>query len=275
MTLVDDTICAAMNPPEPNILVQTQTRIVAVVSQKGGVGKTTTAINLGAAMAETGRPVILIDLDPQANTTTGLGFDVRRQRLNVYHLLTGEAVIDDVAVPTSVPNLYLVPSDLSLAGAEIELASATEREFRLRQALSELGGGYGHVLIDCPPSLGLLTINALAAAPEVLIPVQSEYYALEGLGHLLYTMELIRQGVNPGLTLSGILVTQFDARNTLAWDVLAEVRRAYPEKIYQTVIPRNVRISEAPSHGRPVTEYDPNCRGAVAYRELAREVLSR
>lgn len=275
MTLVEDTICAAMSPSEPNILVATKARVVAVVSQKGGVGKTTTAINLGAAMAETGHPVIVIDLDPQANTTSGLGFDVRRQRLNIYHLLTGEAVIDDVALPTSVPNLYLVPSDLSLAGAEIELASAAEREFRLRQALSELRGGYGHVLIDCPPSLGLLTINALAAAQEVLIPVQSEYYALEGLGHLLYTMDLVRQDLNPGLILSGILVTQFDARNTLAWDVLEEVRRAYPEKIYRTVIPRNVRISEAPSHGRPVTEYDPQCRGAIAYRELAREVLSR
>lgn len=273
--MLEDTICVPMDALKPNILVGSQTRIVAVVSQKGGVGKTTTAINLGAAMAETGRPVILIDLDPQANTTSGLGFDVRRQRRNVYHLLTGEAVIDDVALPTSVPNLHLVPSDLSLAGAEIELATASEREFRLRQALGELRGGYGHVLIDCPPSLGLLTLNALAAAQEVLVPVQSEYYALEGLGHLLYTMELVRQGINPGLTLSGILVTQFDARNTLAWDVLAEVRRAYPEKIYQTVIPRNVRISEAPSHGRPVTEYDPNCRGAVAYRELAREVLSR
>lgn len=264
-----------MTDAEPQILDRAVTRVVAVVSQKGGVGKTTTAINLGAALADTGRPVILIDLDPQANTTSGLGFDVRRQRLNVYHLLTGEAVIDDVAVPTSVKNLYLVPSDASLAGAEIELASATEREFRLRQALEELSGGYGHVLIDCPPSLGLLTVNALAAAQEVLVPVQSEYFALEGLGHLVYTMELIRQDINPLLSLSGIVVTQFDTRNTLAWDVLAEVRRAYPEKVYETVIPRNVRISEAPSHGRPVTDYDPRCRGAVAYRKLAQEFLAR
>ena len=275
MTVVADFGSIAMTVPDPHLLDRAATRIVAVVSQKGGVGKTTTAINLGAAMAETGRPVILIDLDPQANTTSGLGFDVRRQRLNEYHLLTGEAVIDDVAVPTSVKNLHLVPSDLNLAGGEIELAGASEREFRLRQALDELGGGFGHVLIDCPPSLGLLTINALAAAQEVLVPVQSEYYALEGLGHLLYTMDLIRQSINPSLELSGILVTQFDARNTLAWDVLAEVRRAYPEKIYETVIPRNVRISEAPSHGRPVTEYDPQCRGAVAYRQLAQEFLSR
>ena len=267
---------APLDSRDPKILgYASETRIMAVVNQKGGVGKTTTAINLAASMAELGRQVVLIDLDPQANSTSGLGFDVRRQRLNVYHLLAGEAVIDDVAVPTSVPGLHLVPSHVSLAGGEIELALVEDRERRLQLALRELSGGFGHVLIDCPPSLGLLTLNALTAAHEVLIPVQCEYYALEGLGHLLYTMELVRERLNPGLRLAGILMTQLDSRTTLGWDVVQEVRRAYPEKIYETLIPRNVRLSEAPSHGQPVTEYDPNCRGAQAYRQLAKEVLSR
>lgn len=251
------------------------TRIVAVVNQKGGVGKTTTAINLAASMAELGRQVVVVDLDPQGNTTSGLGFDVRRQRLNVYQLLSGEAVIDDVAVATGVPHLFLVPSDLSLAGAEIELATQPEREYRLRRALGELRGGFGHVIIDCPPSLGLLTLNALAAAHEVLVPVQCEFYALEGLGHLLYTLRLVRERINPDLRIGGILMTQFDARTSLSWDVVEQVRRAYPAEVFDTLIPRNIRLSEAPSHGRPITAYDPTCRGAVAYRELAREVLAR
>lgn len=260
----------------PNILAsKSGTRVVALVNQKGGVGKTTTTVNLGAAMAELGRQVIIVDLDPQANSTAGLGFDVRRRRRTVYSLLSGEAPIDDVAVPTSVPGLHLVPSEVALAGAEIELASQPEREFRLRGGLADLTGGFGHVLIDCPPSLGLLTLNALAAADEVLVPVQAEYYALEGLGHLLHTVELVRDRLNAKLAVGGILVTQFDARTTLAWDVLAEVRRVYPGRVFQTVIPRNVRLGEAPSHGRPITEYDPASKGAEAYRALAKEVLSR
>jgi chromosome partitioning protein len=248
---------------------------IAVANQKGGVGKTTTAINLGAAMAELGRQVVIVDLDPQGNSSSGLGFDVRRRRLTVYQLLSGEAVIDDVAVPTSVPGLYLVPSDLSLAGAEIELATQSEREFRLRRALGELRGGFGHVIIDCPPSLGLLTLNALAAAHEVLVPMQAEFFALEGLGNLIYTVALIRERLNPELRLGGILMTQFDARTTVSWEVLEQVRRAYPVEVFKTLIPRNVRLSEAPSHGRPITTYDSNCKGAAAYRELAKEVLAR
>ena len=261
---------------EPKILRPAlETRIVAIVNQKGGVGKTTTAINLAAAMAELGRQVVLIDLDPQGNSTSGLGFDVRRQRLTVYQLLSGEAVIDDVAIPTAVPGLHLVPSDLSLAGAEIELATQPEREFRLRRALGELRGGFGHVIIDCPPSLGLLTLNALTAAHEVLVPMQCEFFALEGLGNLVYTIALIRQRLNPELRLSGILMTQFDARTTVAWEVIDQVRRAYPAEVFATLIPRNVRLSEAPSHGQPITAYDPSCKGAIAYRELAKEVLAR
>jgi len=251
------------------------TRVVAVVNQKGGVGKTTTTINLAAAMAEAGRQVLVIDVDPQANTTSGLGLDPRRQRLTVYHLLSGEAAVDDVAVPCQVDGLFLVPSQLDLAGAEIELAGMENREGRLRAALSDLAGGYGHVLIDCPPSLGLLTLNALAAADEMLIPLQCEYFALEGLTHLLYTHQLVRMSLNPKLEIGGILLTQFDARTTLAWDVVREVRRAYPDKVFETLIPRNVRVSEAPSHGIPITIYDPTCRGALAYRQLAEEVLSR
>ena len=263
-------------PVGPKILEPTvDTRIVAVVNQKGGVGKTTTAINLGAAMAELGRQVVLVDLDPQGNSTSGLGFDVRRQRLTVYQLLSGEADIDSVAMPTAVPGLHLVPSDLSLAGAEIELASQPDREFRLRRALAELGGGFGHVIIDCPPSLGLLTLNALAAAHEVLVPVQCEFFALEGLGNLVYAVALIRQRLNPDLRLGGILMTQFDSRITVAREVVEQVRRAYPAEVFATLIPRNVRLSEAPSHGCPITVYDPACKGAQAYRDLAKEVLAR
>jgi chromosome partitioning protein len=266
---------AALTSQDPYILSETRPRVVAIVNQKGGVGKTTTAINLAAALAERGRHVLLIDLDPQANSTSGLGIDPGRARLTVYQLLAGEACIDEVAIATAVSGLYLVPSQLALAGAEIELASMSERERRLRLALEQLQGGYGHVLIDCPPSLGLLTLNALAAAHEMLIPLQAEYFALEGLSHLLYTHQLIRMNLNPDLEVGGILLTQFDSRTTLAWDVLQEVRRAYADRVYRTLIPRNVRISESPSHGKPVIHYDPGSRGAQAYRQLAEEVLSR
>jgi chromosome partitioning protein len=246
-----------------------------VVNQKGGVGKTTTAINLGAALAELGHPVLLVDLDPQANSTSGLGFDPARARLTVYHALTGEATMARVSVATGVPRLELVPSHIDLAGAEIELATLSERETRLRKALESVPVGVECVIIDCPPSLGLLTLNALAAASSMLIPTQCEYFALEGLRHLLYTHQLVRSRLNPKLQIAGILMTQFDARTTLSWDVLAEVRRAHPAHILKTLIPRNVRISEAPSHGKSVIQYDPACRGSEAYRALAKELLER
>ena len=249
-------------------------RIVAVVNQKGGVGKTTTAINLGAAMAERGRQVLLVDLDPQANATSGVGIDPSSPHLSVYHLLSGDAALDEVARPTPMPGLYIVPSELGLAGAEVELATLADRELRLRRALSELDGGFGDVLIDCPPSLGLLTLNALAAAGRMVIPLQAEYFALEGLANLLQTHQRVRAGLNPDLELGGILLTLFDGRTTLAWDVLQEVRRAYPELVFRTLIPRNVRLGEAPSHGLPVLLYDSACRGSVAYRQLAEEVLA-
>ena len=257
------------------MLLTTGPAIIAVVNQKGGVGKTTTAINVAAALAEMGRSVLLVDLDPQANTTSGLGFQPSRARLTVYQLLTGEATVPTAMVETTVPGLHLVPSQLDLAGAEIELATLPEREVRLRNALQTLPEGLTEVLIDCPPSLGLLTLNALAAATKMLIPTQCEYFALEGLSHLLYTHQLVRARLNSALEIGGIVMTQFDARTTLSWDVLAEVRRMYPSEVLRTLIPRNVRISEAPSHGQAVTQYDPKSRGAIAYRELAKELLER
>jgi len=249
--------------------------IIAVVNQKGGVGKTTTAINLGAALAELGHQTLLIDLDPQANSTSGLGLDPSRARLNVYHLLTGQASVAEVVVTTGTLGLRLIPSHIDLAGAEIELAAAADRETLLRKALASTPADIECVLVDCPPSLGLLTLNALTAASAMLIPTQCEYFALEGLRHLLYTHQLVRSGLNPTLGIAGIVMTQFDARTTLSWDVLESVRRSHPQQILQTLIPRNVRISEAPSHGKSVIEYDPTCRGAAAYRALAKELLER
>ena len=261
--------------PHHKLLGPSPLPILAVVNQKGGVGKTTTAINLGAALAELGHPVLLIDLDPQANSTSGLGLNPARARLTVYHLLTGECTVPEAAVQTSIPGLQLVPSSIDLAGAEIELATMSERETRLRKALATTPEGIELVIIDCPPSLGLLTLNALAASTQMLIPTQCEFFALEGLRHLFYTHQLVRSNLNPGLEIGGILMTQFDARTTLAWDVLAEVRRSHPAELLKTLIPRNVRISEAPSHGKSVIEYDPSCRGAAAYRELAQELMAR
>lgn len=260
---------------KPNMLVTTTPPVVAVVNQKGGVGKTTTTINLAAALAEAGHPTLVVDLDPQANSTSGFGLDPARARLNVYHLLIGEATVASVMQPTTAAGLSIVPSHIDLAGAEIELAAADRREMLLRDALGSTPAGIEVVLIDCPPSLGLLTLNALVAASSMLIPTQCEYFALEGLRHLMYTHQLVRSRLNPKLAIAGIVMTQFDARTTLSWDVVQAVRRSHPHHVLETLIPRNVRISEAPSHGKSVLEYDPTCRGAAAYRALAKELLER
>ena len=257
------------------MLAVTLAPVMAVVNQKGGVGKTTTAINLAAALAEVGHPTLLVDLDPQANSTSGLGLDPARARLNVYHLLTGEASVEQVVEATGVAGLTLVPSHIDLAGAEIELSGVSERENLLRKALAATPPGVELVIVDCPPSLGLLTLNALVAATSMLIPTQCEYFALEGLRYLMYTHQLVRSRLNPRLAIAGILMTQFDARTTLAWDVLQSVRRSHPHHVLETLIPRNVRLSEAPSYGKSVIEYDPTCRGAAAYRALAKELLER
>lgn len=246
--------------------------IYAFVNQKGGVGKTTTAVNLGAALAEAGYRVLIVDLDPQGNASTGLGINARDLQLSVYDVLMNDAAVEDCVEPSSVRNLFVVPATIDLAGAEIELVPAFSRELKLRRALHDARDDYDFVLIDCPPSLGLLTVNGLAAADDVLVPIQCEYYALEGLGQLLRNVALVRTNLNPTLDVRGIVLTMFDARTKLADQVEQEVRAHFGTKVYRTVVPRTVRLSEAPSFGQPIIVFDPMSRGAIAYRELAREV---
>ncbi|MGH2707935.1 MAG: ParA family protein [Actinomycetota bacterium] len=249
--------------------------MVAVANQKGGVGKTTTAVNLGGWLALEGYRVLLVDLDPQANATTGLGVEPRRSVSNIYQVLVEEHPVREAIEPTAVESLLCIPSTIDLAGAEIELVPKWSRELRLRRALKGVLEDFDFVFIDCPPSLGLLTVNALAAAEEVLVPIQCEYYALEGLGQLLKTVQLVRSHLNPGLQLAGIALTMYDARTRLAEDVAGQVREHFPEKVFRTVIPRSVRLSEAPSFGQPVALRDPRSKGARAYLDLAREVVER
>jgi chromosome partitioning protein len=251
-----------------------QARIIAVANQKGGVGKSTTAVSLGAAIAELGRRVLVVDLDPQGNASTGLGIRHEAREVTVYDVLAAEAPIDGAIVPTPVDNLFAIPSTIDLAGAEIELVSQFSRELRLRKALEPLrDGAYDFIFLDCPPSLGLLTVNALAAAEELIVPIQCEYYALEGLGQLLRNVRLVQQNVNPNLRLTGIVMTMFDPRTKLSEQVVEEVRRFFGDRVYETIIPRTVRLSEAPGFGQPITVYDPRSRGAQCYRDLAAEVV--
>jgi chromosome partitioning protein len=251
------------------------TRIVSVANQKGGVAKTTTSVNLGTALALRGHRVLVVDLDPQANATTGLGIDRSTVERSTYDLLSGEASVEDIVRSTAIKNLSMVPASLDLAGAEIELAGAMAREKRLAEALEAVRGSYELVFLDCPPSLGLLTVNALAAAQDLIVPVQCEYYALEGLGQLVETADRVRRSLNPELRIAGFVMTMFDGRTKLSTQVADEVRSHFGELVYSTVIPRSVRLSEAPSFGEPVVTLDPSSTGAKSYRKLAAEVEAR
>ncbi len=253
---------------------QKNTQIISISNQKGGVGKTTTAVNLATALAAVGKQVLLIDLDPQGNASTGFGIDREDRGIGSYELLFGECSVSEAALPTKVPGLFVVTSSIHLSGAEIELIDAESREFRLKNALATTDQ-YDYVIIDCPPSINLLTLNALTASHGVIVPLQCEFYALEGLSHLVNTIDRVRDSFNTGLELKGIVMTMYDRRNSLSRQVEDNVRSFFDDKVYDTVIPRNVRISEAPSHGLPAIVYDMACSGSQAYIHLAREILKR
>ncbi|HYG59219.1 MAG TPA: AAA family ATPase [Symbiobacteriaceae bacterium] len=248
-------------------------RIIAVANQKGGVGKTTTSVNLSACLAEAGKRVLLVDIDPQGNATSGVGIDRKTVAASVYDLLLEDMSPLNAMVPTSVKGLFVVAATIDLAGAEIELVPRISRENRLKRALEPVRDSFDFIVIDCPPSLGLLTINALTSADSILIPIQCEYYALEGLTQLMDTFKLVREALNPALEIEGVLLTMFDGRTNLSIQVVEDVKRFFRGKVYRTIITRNVRLSEAPSHGVPITVYDPRSKGAEAYTELAREVI--
>ena len=250
-------------------------RVIAIANQKGGVGKTTTAINLGTALAACGKGVLLIDLDPQGNASTGLGVQSDDRKITTYDVLLGQALLEEAALATRIPGFSFVPSVVDLSAAEIELVERKRREFALKDALEKLERSYDYVLIDCPPSLGLLTVNALVAAKSVLVPLQCEFFALEGLSLLLRTVDRVRRSLNSSLEVQGVLLTMFDGRNNLAQQVATDVRSFLGGRVYDTVIPRNVRVSEAPSHGLPAVLYDFRCPGSQAYVQLASEVLRR
>jgi len=248
-------------------------KTIAVVNQKGGVGKSTTSINLAACLAQAGKKVLLIDSDPQGNTTSGIGLEKKSLSKCIYDLLVNGLKAGEVLAKTQIENLDIIPATIQLAGAEIELVSVISRETKLKRALESLAETYDYLLIDCPPSLGLLTLNALTAADSVIIPIQCEYYALEGLSQLFNTIQIVRKHLNPTLEIEGVVLTMYDPRTNLGQQVAEEVKNFLPDKVYQTVIPRNIRLSEAPSFGQPITIYDPKSKGAQAYQDLAQEVI--
>lgn len=248
-------------------------RIIAITNQKGGVGKSTTAVNLSSFLGQLGYKTLVIDFDPQSNATSGLGIDKEFIKTSIYEVIISGENPRNALVQTAYPNLLIIPSSIRLAGAEVELVSTMKREYKLKTALDHVKNDFDFIIIDCPPALGLLTINALTAASEVLIPIQCEYYALEGLGQLMNTINLIRENLNEGLVITGVVMTMFDQRTKLSEQVIKEVRDFFPDKVYQTVIPRNIRLSEAPSYGKPIIEYDPECKGALAYKNLTKEVV--
>ncbi|MEK3955613.1 MAG: AAA family ATPase [Psychrobacillus psychrotolerans] len=248
-------------------------RIIAIANQKGGVGKTTTSVNLSACLAYLGKKVLLVDIDPQGNASSGVGVNKGEVQQCIYDVLIDDVSVKDTILETKVENLHIVPATISLAGAEIELVSTISREVRLKRALQEVQSLYDYIVIDCPPSLGLLTINSLTAADAIIIPVQCEFYALEGLSQLLSTIRLVQKHLNKNLAIDGVLLTMFDARTNLGIQVIEEVKKYFQDKVYKTIIPRNVRLSEAPSHGEPIIIYDPKSRGAEVYLELAKEVI--
>ncbi len=250
-------------------------KVVAIVNQKGGVGKTTTAVNLSASLAELGKRILVVDIDPQGNTTSGLGIDTNQLENTVYQVIIDRMAAEKAVIQTEYDNLSVCPSDIQLAGSEVELVEADKREFRLKDAIAPIRDRYDYILIDCPPSLNLLTLNAMAAADSVLVPVQCEYYALEGLSRLMQTIKQVKKGLNPGIEIAGVLLTMFDSRTNLSIMVADEVKKFFPQKVFSTVIPRNVRLSEAPSYGQPITDYDSYSRGAESYRELAREFIEK